>query len=136
MLSVDKETEMLFYLTEKQNMQTDDMCSTLAGGLASCLILELEDHRKANSDYLSVKGGKYSWAKVSDANKDACMGMKAVNNLSEAVFATFTEALSTAGRVGLDGAAGQGQARYKTIWVGHMNQWYLVEGVRNRTPMQ
>ena len=111
-LSVDKGTEMLFYPTEKQNMQTDDMCSTLAAGLASCLILELEDPRKANSDYLSVKGGKYSWAKVSDADKDACMGMKAVNDPSEAVFATFTEALSTAGRVGLDGAAGQGQARY------------------------
>jgi hypothetical protein len=40
------------------------------------------------------------------------MGMKAVNDPSEAVFATFTEVLSTAGRVGLDGAAGQGQARY------------------------
>jgi hypothetical protein len=49
---------------------------------------------------------------VSDADKDASMGMKAVNNPSEAVFATFTEALSTAGRVGLDGAAGQVQARY------------------------
>ncbi len=35
-----------------------------------------------------------------------------MNNPSEAVFATFTEALSTAGRVGLNGAAGQGQARY------------------------
>jgi hypothetical protein len=40
------------------------------------------------------------------------MGMKAVNDPLEAVFATFMEALSTAGRVGLDGAAGQGQARY------------------------
>ena len=103
---------MLFYPTDKQNMQTSELCSTLASGLASCLILELEDPRKANSDYLSVKGGKYSWAEVSDADKDACMGMKAVNDPSEAVFATFTEALSTAGRVGLDGAAGQGQARY------------------------
>ena len=111
-LSVDKGTEMLFYPTDKQNMQTSELCSTLASGLASCLILELEDPRKANSDYLSVKGGKYSWAKVSDADKEACMGMKAVNDPSEAVFATFTEALSTAGRVGLDGAAGQGQARY------------------------
>ena len=111
-LSVDKGTEMLFYPTDKQNMQTSELCSTLASGLASCLILELEDPRKANSDYLSVKGGKYSWAEVSDADKEACMGMKAVNDPSEAVFATFTEALSTAGRVGLDGAAGQGQARY------------------------
>ena len=111
-LSVDKGTEMLFYPTDKQNMQTSELCATLASGLASCLILELEDPRKANSDYLSVKGGKYSWAKVSDADKDACMGMKAVNDPLEEVFATFMEALSTAGRVGLDGAAGQGQARY------------------------
>ncbi len=48
-LSVDKGAEMLFYPTEKQNMQTNELCSTLAAGLASCLILELEDPRKANS---------------------------------------------------------------------------------------
>ncbi len=59
-LSVDKGAEMLFYPREKQNMQTNDLCSTLAAGLATCLILELEDPRKANSDYLSAKGGKYS----------------------------------------------------------------------------
>jgi len=56
-LSVDKGTEMLFYPTDKQNMQTSELRSTLASGLASCLILELEDPRRANSDYLSVKGG-------------------------------------------------------------------------------
>jgi len=111
-LSVDKGAEMLFYPTEMQNMQTNELCLMLAAGLATCLILELEDSRKANSDYLSTKGGKYSWAQVSDAEKKACMGMNAVNDPSEAVFATFIEALSTAGRVGLDGAAGQGQARY------------------------
>ncbi len=63
-LSVDKGIERLFYPTDKQNMQTSELCATLASGLASCLILELEDPRKANSDYLSVRGGKYSWAKV------------------------------------------------------------------------
>ena len=71
-LSVDKGTEMLFFLTEKQNMQTDELCMTLASGLATCLLLELEDSRKANSDSLLAKGGKYSWAQVSDAEKIAC----------------------------------------------------------------
>ena len=103
---------MLFYTTEKQNIQTNDLCSTLAAGLASCLILELEDPRKANSDYLSIKGGKYSWAEVSDAEKDTCLGLKALHDPSKSVFSTFTEALSTAGRVGLDGAARQGQERF------------------------
>jgi len=129
-LSVDKGTEMLFFPTEKQNMQTNDLCSRLAAGLASCLILELEDPRKANSDYLSIKGGKYSWAEVSDAEKDACMGLKAVNDPSESVFSTFTEALSTAGRVGLDGAAGQGQARYNND-MGWAHE-YMVTGRKGK----
>ncbi len=37
------------------------------------------------------------------------MGLKAVNDLAESVFARFTEALNTGGQ---DEAAGQGQARY------------------------
>ncbi len=40
------------------------------------------------------------------------MGLKAVNNPAESVFATFTKALNTSGQVGLDEAAWQGQARY------------------------
>jgi len=108
-LSVDKGTEMLFYPTDKQNMQTSELCSTLASGLASCLILELEDPRKANSDYLSVKGGKYSWAEVSDADKEACMSMVQRNRVRQDT---------------------------TTIWVEHTNQWYLVGGVRNRIQIQ
>ena len=73
-LSVGKGAEMLFYPTEKQNMQTNELRTTLAAGLATCLILELEDPRKANSDYLSAKGGKYSWAQVSDAKKESVHG--------------------------------------------------------------
>jgi hypothetical protein len=129
-LSVDKRRKMLFYPTERQNMQTNELCSILAAGLALYLILELEDPRKANSDYLSVKGGKYSWAQVSDAEKNACMGIKVVNDPSEVVFATFTEALSTGGRVGLDGAAGQGQARYNND-MGHAHE-YMVTGRKGK----
>jgi hypothetical protein len=69
--SFNKGMEMLFYPTEKQNMQTDELCSMLVSGLAMCLLLELEDPRKANSDYLSTKGGKHSWAQVPDAEKIA-----------------------------------------------------------------
>ena len=60
------------------------------------------------------------------------MGMKAVNDPSEAVFATLTEALSTAGRVGLDGAAGQGQARFNND-MGRAHE-YMVTGrkVKNK----
>ncbi len=51
--------------------------------------------------------------------------MKAVNDPSEAVFATFTEALNTASRVGLEGAAGQGQARYNND-MGHAHEYMAM----------
>jgi hypothetical protein len=76
-------------------------------------------------------GGKYSWAQVSEAEKIACTGMKEVNDPSKAVCATFTETLSTAGRVGLDSAAGQGQARYNKNDMGHVHE-YLVTGRKNK----
>jgi hypothetical protein len=46
---------------------------------------------------------------VSNAKNEACMGLMAVKKPTESVFATFT---NTCGQEGLDGAAGQGQARY------------------------
>ena len=125
---------MLFFPTEKQNMQTDELCTTLASRLATCLLLGLEDPRKSNSDYLSAKGGKYSWAQVSDAEKIACMGLKAVNDPSEDVFATFTKALSTAGQVGLDGSAGQGQARYNND-MGRAHE-YMVTGRKGANKLE
>ena len=58
--------------------------------------------------------------------------MKAMNDHSEAVFATLTKALSTAGWVGLNGAAGQGQARFNNdMGLAHE---YMVTGrkVKNK----
>ncbi len=58
------------------------------------------------------------------------MGLKAVNDPLESVFSTFTEALSTAGRVGLDGAAGQGQARFNND-MGRAHE-YMVTGRKRK----
>ncbi len=82
-LSFDKGTKMLFYPTVKQNMQMNALCLMLAAGLATCLILELEKPIKANSDRLLAKGGIYSLVQVSDAEKIASMGMKAVHDSSK-----------------------------------------------------
>ncbi len=106
-----KEQNHCSFQQKSRTCQTDELCSTLEAGLATCWILEQEDQRKAKSNYLSAKGGRFSWAEVSDAEKEVCMGMKVVNEPSLAVFYTFTEALSTASRAGLESAAGQGQAR-------------------------
>ena len=47
------------------------------------------------------------------------------------MFATFTNALSTAGQVGLNGSAGQGQARYNNN-MSHVHE-YLVTGSKGKT---
>jgi hypothetical protein len=62
------------------------------------------------------------YAQVSDAEKEACMGLKAVNDPAKSVLATFIKDLSTSGRVGLDGVAVQGQATI-TIWVVIKQRW-------------
>ena len=103
-------------------MHHTSLCAQLGSELATCLILEIEDPRKANRDYLSIMDGKHSYAQVSDAEKEACMGLKAVNDPAKSVFALFTKALSTSGRVGLDGVAVQGQATI-TIWVVIKQRW-------------
>ena len=94
-LPVDQGIATLFYPQEVQNRQTNSLCAHLGSELATCLILEIEDPRKANRDYLSIMDGKHSYAQVSDAEKDACMGLKAVNDPAKSVFATFTKVLST-----------------------------------------
>ncbi len=45
----------------------------------------------------------------SEEEKKASLGMRATNDPSESQFATFTEALATGGRVGVDLASGIGQ---------------------------
>ncbi len=59
------------------------------------MIMEIEDPKKANRDYLSIMDGKHSYAQVSDVEKEVCMGLKAVNDPAKSVFATFTKVLST-----------------------------------------
>ncbi len=42
---------------EVQNKQTNSLCALLGSELATCLILEIEDSRKANRDYLTIMDG-------------------------------------------------------------------------------
>ena len=80
--------------------------------MATCLLLEVADPKKATSDYILKCNGRFSWAMSSIEEKNASIGMRATNDPSESKFATFSEALATGGRIDLDLAAGIGQARY------------------------
>jgi hypothetical protein len=122
----------VFYLTQTENQQTHDLCMILAREVATCLLLEVADPKKATSDYLSTCNGRFSWAKSSEEAKKALIGMRAINNPSESQFATFSEALATGGRIGVDLAYGIGQTRYNNDF-GRSQEQY-VTGRKSKAP--
>ena len=101
--------------------------------MATCLLLEVMDPKKATLDYLSKCNGRFSWAMSSTEEKNASIGMRATNDPSESEFATFTEALATGGRIDLDLAAGIGQARYNNDF-GRATEQY-VTGRKSKAPV-
>ena len=131
-LAVDLAKCEVFYPTQRENQQTNDLCVDLAREVATCLMLEVADPKKATSDYLSKCDGRFSWSKLTAEEKNATIGMRATNDQSESEFATFTEVLATGGRIGLDLASGIGQTRYNNDF-GCAQEEY-VTGWRSKAP--
>jgi hypothetical protein len=111
-LAIDLAKCEVFYPTQCENQQTNDLCVDLAREVATCLMLEVADPKKATSDYLSKCDGRFSWSKLTAEEKNATIGMCATSDPSESEFATFTEVLTTGGRIGLDLASGIGKTHY------------------------
>ena len=111
-LAIDLAKCEVFYPTRHENQQTNDLCVDLAREVATCLMLEVADPKKATSDYLLECDGRFSWSKLTAEEKNATIGNCATTDPLESEFATFTEVLTTGGRIGLDLASGIGQTRY------------------------
>ena len=74
--------------------------------IASCLLTELQDPKKATSDYLSSGEGKFSWGYTTQEEHQACIGIMASNDPSESPFAQLAIQLQSFGRViGINDAA-------------------------------
>jgi hypothetical protein len=131
-LAIDLAKCEVFYPTRIENQQTNDLCVNLAREVATCLLLEVADPKKAISDYLSNCNRRFSWDKSSTEEKDASIGMRATNDPSESQFATFAEALATGGRIGMDMASGIGQTRYNNDFGRDQDQY--VTGRRSKAP--
>ena len=129
-LAMDLAKYEVFYPTRIENQQTHDLCVSLAKEVATCLLLEVADPKKATSDYLSNDNGRFSWAMSSEEEKNASLGMRATNDPSESQFATFTEALATGGRVSVDLASGIGQTRFNNDF--GLAQGQYVSGPRSK----
>ncbi len=78
--------------------------------MATTLLTELTDPKKSTHNY--INDGLLAFPNLTEAEKQASLGMQANNDLSEGNFATFTDVLCTGGHISIDSAAGIGQARY------------------------
>jgi hypothetical protein len=65
--------------------------------------------------------------------KNATIGNRATNNPLESEFATFTEVLTTGGRIGLDLASGIGQTRYNNDF-GRCQEEYVTGRRSKKAP--
>jgi hypothetical protein len=108
----------VFFPTKLRNRETTQFCIRLSKGIATVLLVELEDTSKATHHYVSACLGDRSIAVITRAEELSTVGLHATNDPSEGSFATFTDVLVTGGRISLQAAAGIGQMRYN----GDMNR--------------
>ena len=102
----------LFYPERTENISTKALATKMDVDMASCILTELRDPKKATSDYLSSGERKFSWGYTTQEEHQSCIGMMASNDPSESPFTQLTRQLQSFGRViGLnsadDGHAGQ-----------------------------
>ena len=107
----DQLCKELFHPTREENIETDDFVKQLAVEIAQCMLEELRDPKKATSDYLSSREGKFSWGQTSHDEHVACIGKMATNDPAESPFASLTRQLQTFGRVLGIHASAVGHAR-------------------------
>ena len=117
-LAIDEAMAELFFPQKMENRQTTEFCKELAVGVATTLLTELTDPKKSTSNY--INDGLLAFNNLTDAEKKASLGMRANNDPSEGIFATFTDVLCNSGRISIDSAAAIGQARYnKDLYRNH-----------------
>lgn len=98
-LPFDQLNAEMFYPQRPENQQTTDLVKEMASEVAECIMKELCDPKKALSDYLSCKEGKFSWGETTDEEHKACLGMMATNDSAESPFAGLTQQMQQFGQV-------------------------------------
>jgi hypothetical protein len=131
-LAIDKAMAELFWPQHIENRQMTEFCWELLVGVAATLLTELTDPKKLTHNY--INDGLLAFQNLSQAEKEASLGMKANNDPSEGNFATFTDVLCTGGRISIDSAAGIGQARYNKDL--HRDHVSFVTGQKSKTTTQ
>ena len=79
--------------------------------VAETLLSELNHKLKATKNHLSSAGGVFSWAKATEEEKLAGVGIKANNDVAESVFGGLTHNLEKSSMIKLSSAGGLAMTR-------------------------
>ena len=82
--------EELFNPQDSSNIETDFLPEELGSIVATTLLKEFTDTRKATHNHLSASDGRLSWGKATDEEKSAGLGIFTSNNASESAFRGLT----------------------------------------------
>ncbi len=79
-------------------MQLENQQTThLVKEIGECILKESCDPKKALSDYLFCKEGKFCWGETTDEEHKACLGRMATNDSAESPFAGLTQQMQQFG---------------------------------------
>ncbi len=101
--------------------------------MATPLLAELTDPKK--STHIYINDGMLPFNNLSNAEKEASLGMRAKNDPSEGKFTTFTNVLCNPGQMSIDNTAGIWQAQYnKDLECNHV--CFVTRGKKRRRTEQ
>ena len=112
-ITIDGAISELLYPSRVENHQTTHIYIVLFQRLASCGITECIEPRKHDqvSAHLSAVQGAKNLEEISEKEKIASTGVRANNDPSESVFATFYDAVVQGETIRHDHAAGKDQSQ-------------------------
>jgi hypothetical protein len=110
-VTFDKINAEIFYSQRKENKEMTALLHKMAVEVATCLLKELCDPKKATSDYLTSEDDDFSWGNTTDKEHEACFGKMATNNPAEAPFAALPQQLQSFGCILGIHASGLGQTK-------------------------
>ena len=101
----------LFYPSDATNVESYFLMEELGLLLASTMLSELRDNRKAAHNHLSSLGGAMCWERETNAEKEAGIGTRANNDISESSFGGMSDNLKKHGMISLANAGAMSLAR-------------------------
>ena len=116
MLPIKEQLQELFHPIDSLNIESNFLIEDLAVVWVDTMISELTNKNKATHNYLSAYNGIYSWAKATDNEKKAGLGIMENNDISESSFGGISDYLDKYKIISLMHAGGMALVRQNSCY--------------------